>query len=170
MHETILVFSYLSQQRRTDRKAINHIPVGSVVVGSVNNYAEICLQALLGEFSRRGRKVRLAPPDASCSCTSCCPIASLPHAAAGRRPASEPSSRPGSVNNYAEICLQALLGEFSRRGRKVRLAPPDASCSCTSCCPIASLPHAAAGRRPASELSSRPGSSQPPASCAGFPD
>ena len=61
------------------------------------------------------------------------------------------------------------VSEVSRQERR-RPTSPDASCSCTSCCPTVFRRRVAAWRRPTSAQSYRPGSSLLRASYAGSPD
>ena len=50
----------------------------------------------MNEISQQWRHPPRSPPGASYSCTSCCPTGYRPHGAAGHRPASKQSFRPGS--------------------------------------------------------------------------
>ena len=83
--------------------------------------------------------------------------------------------------------ISPLMGEKCSQGRLLPLAlpltpcgmaaitrpwflfplPPDASCSCISCCPTGFPQRDAAGRTPASVLNSRPGKRPLPWFCAG---
>ena len=76
------------------------------------------------------------------------------------------SWKSGSVNSFTLWFVDSGMNEISQQWRRPQQQPPGASYSCTSCCPTGCRPHGAAGHRPASEQSYRPGNC-PPHECGG---